>query len=180
VLRIEELNRAKYRLMIMIRRRFLLAASLVIGSAVLGPLSLVAPQPAVAQDMIHFTTPSKNIDCLLYPSDFEFVASCIVKTAEWTNAPDRPADCDLDWSPTDVYLASEVRGKRVTNAVGVGGCRGDIGPICGPGCRTLGYGKSVKLASITCTSATTGVTCVTTKGRRTGFVISRAAYRLIR
>ena len=49
--------------------------------------ALVAPAVANA-DFIHFTTPSKNIDCI---ADFSApTVDCIVERASWSNAPPKP------------------------------------------------------------------------------------------
>lgn len=130
---------------------------------------------------INFTTPSKNIDCLLYEFDNEVVADCLVEQATWKTAPKQPADCQLDWIPSEAYVSSKMVGTKVTNTVGVGGCRGDIGPLCvADGCTVLAYGKTAKRGRITCTSAVTGVTCVTTSGPKKGFTVSRGSYKLIK
>ncbi len=130
---------------------------------------------------LKFTTPSKNIDCLLYELDNEVVADCLVEQATWKNPPKRPSDCELDWVASEAYLSSKMVGTKVTNSAGVGGCRGDIGPLCvADGCTVLAYGKTAKLGRITCTSAAAGVSCVTTSGPKKGFTVSRGAYRLIK
>jgi hypothetical protein len=72
--------------------------------------------------------------------------------------------------------------------VGVGGCRGDIGPLCyaQDPCVALRYGASTTAASggrgIRCTSRESGVTCVRLgagAGLR-GFRIAREGYAVIR
>jgi hypothetical protein len=130
---------------------------------------------------INFTTPSKNIDCLLFDWEGEVIADCLVEQATWKNPPKRPTDCDLDWIPSQAYVSTKKVGTKIVNSVGVGACRGDIGPLCiKDGCTVLAYGKTVKRGSITCTSATTGVTCITTAGPRKGFTVSRASYTLFK
>jgi hypothetical protein len=141
--------------------------------------------PAAAQEIVHFSTPSNNIDCMIYTFDSTTVADCLVKSAAWKKLPVRPKDCDLDWSATEIGVNSETKGSKRTNSVFTGACRGDIGPLCGPvgtndGCTVLPYGKSATLGPITCTSKTSGVTCVTTVGTRRGFTVNRAGYTLLR
>lgn len=135
--------------------------------------ALAAPGAASA-DVIHFTTPSRNIDCI---ADFEVAAvDCLVEKAAWPRVPPRPADCDLDWIGTE---ASLLRG-RVT----LGACRGDIGPACIPAgleCPVLPYGRSLTLPTrIRCTSRRAGLTCRARNGAGAGFTLSRSGYRIHR
>ncbi len=147
--------------------------------------ALVGVGPASAQEIVHFTTPSRNIDCMIFQFDSSTVADCLVKSAAWKKVPARPADCDLDWSNTEISLTSETKGSKRVATVSVGSCRGDIGPLCGnigtnDGCTTLGYGKSASLGRVVCTSKATGVTCVTTAGPKRGFTVNRAGYTMLR
>jgi hypothetical protein len=117
---------------------------------------------------VHFKSPSGNINCYVF-STGGGVADCIVRHAAWPHPPKRPKSCDLDWMPYEVQLA----GRHVT----VGGCRGDIGPLCSPGggsCSVLAYGHALTVGGVRCSSATTGVTCRRTTGaRRPGFRVAR-------
>ena len=128
--------------------------------------------PAQAR-LIHFTSPSGNIDCLGSNTAPVFV-TCYVQRTSWPTRPPRPAGCDLDWVPTEVALSN----RRVT----VGACRGDVGPLCfGPSaCSRLGYGRSVDIGPIRCTSATNGVTCRYRKSPRVGFRVAREGYVVFR
>ncbi len=136
--------------------------------------ALAAPAVASA-DVIHFTTPSGNIDCV---ADFQTATvDCLVERASWPRVPPRPADCDLDWIGTEATLS---RG-RVT----LGACRGDIGPACIPAgqveCPALPYGRSLTLPTrIRCTSRRTGLTCRARGGAGPGFRLSRGGYRVFR
>ena len=153
--------------------KFLLAAAIV-ANAFVG----VAPH-AGAAEYVQFTSVSKNIDCLLgTEEDGEVFVNCLVENATWKNEKPRPSDCDLDWDPNELTLIAPAKSTdraRVT----IGGCRGDIGALCGPECKVLKYGKSISAGRITCTSAATGITCVTTKGKKLGFLISKSAYKVI-
>jgi hypothetical protein len=132
-------------------------------------------------EIANFTSPTRNIDCLIVDSDDQTSANCVVKNnAVWKSYKKKPADCDLDWSPTELFLESTQEQTSVINTVAVGVCRGDIGPVCPGTCRTLGYGKSETIGRITCTSQKTGMTCVTNKGKRKGFTVNRSGYKLIR
>ena len=135
--------------------------------------ALVVPVAANA-DFIHFTTPSKNIDCV---ADFSSPSvDCLVQKASWPRVPPRPANCDLDWVGTEIALG---RG-RVT----VGACRGDIGPLCvaeSGDCPALPYGTSLTLPSkVLCTSRRAGLTCRARNGAGAGFTVSRSGYRIFR
>jgi hypothetical protein len=138
---------------------------------ILGAL-LAVPAAASAKD-VHFTTPSTNIDCRGEGAEI----SCLVEEASWPRRPPRPADCDVDWFPTQVTLS---RGR-----VSVGSCRGDVGPLCltgADGCTVLRYGRSVVLRrnGIRCTSRRSGLTCRTRNGTGAGFKVAREGYRIFR
>src|SRR3954449_5437629 len=124
----------------------------------------------------HFRSPSGNINCMLGNGDgFPNFADCLVKSHAWPSHPTKPASCDVDFDPFEVGLS----GTRVS----AGACRGDIGPLCGPGtdrCTVLGYGHSLTLGGIRCTSVLSGVTCRRTTGRHVGFRIAREGYTLYR
>jgi hypothetical protein len=157
------------------RRIFSLALALAVSLGLVG--SVTYPANAQLTEIIRFTSPTGNIDCEMYGIDGSPSAGCLVENATWKVSPKKPADCDLDWSPTEVYLS--VEGKP---AVSVGSCRGDIGPLCSPAgnpdsCVVLPYGKSKSLGIITCTSAKTGITCVTTKGAKRGFTVNKSGYK---
>ena len=137
----------------------------------------VALKIALASSLVHFQTPSGNINCIGGPA-FQGVPAfveCLVRKNSWPRRPRRPANCDLDVDPATISLS---RG-RIT----VGSCRGDIGPLCvnsNDRCTTLRYGRSVTMGPIRCTSQTSGVTCRYTFGRRVGFLIARERYVLYR
>ena len=140
--------------------------------AVVVALALAVPAPAAKPpSLVHFRSPSGNINCLgqaAYAGTPAFV-QCAVKSATWLNKPLRPASCDLDWDPQTITLS-----KR---KVSLGSCRGDIGPLCidpGNPCFTLAYGRSVDIGPIRCGSATTGVTCRYRTAPRVGFEVARS------
>jgi hypothetical protein len=157
--------------------RKLIAACAVVG---VGMFGITAPPANAEPESANFTSPSRNIDCLIYLLDDTTSASCDVRNASWKTNKRKPADCDLDWSPTEAYVQSALTNGTTINSVGLGVCRGDIGPDCPDACRTLGYGKSETIGRITCTSQKTGMTCVTNKGKRKGFTVNRSGYKLIR
>jgi hypothetical protein len=132
--------------------------------------------PTVSK-LVHFKSPSGNINCIGAAADrFEpaFV-DCLVRKNTWPSKRAKPASCDLDWEAADIGLS-----KRKTF---VGACRGDIGPLCidpANPCRTLAYGRSVDLGPIRCVSSTAGVTCRYRTAPRRGFLIARERYVLYR
>lgn len=131
--------------------------------------------PAVANaDFMHFTTPSRNIDCV---ADFDAASvDCLVERASWATVPPKPANCDLDWIPTEIALSR--------SRVFVGSCRGDIGPVCAQAtgdCPPLRYGTSLTLPTrVRCTSRRSGLTCRARNGAGAGFTVSRGGYRVFR
>jgi len=140
-------------------------------------LLLVAHAAAAPPKLVHFRSPSGNINCIgqAATSGSPAFVQCLVKTATWPVKRPKPASCDLDWDPQSLALGN----RRVS----VGSCRGDIGPLCidpADPCFTLRYGRSVDIGPIRCTSATTGVTCRYRGGRRVGFLIARERYVLYR
>ena len=112
-------------------------------------------------------------------------ASCLLKSSNWRHLKPRPPGCDVDWVPTDMSMY--VSRKTRLWVVAVGGCRGDVGPLCygGAPCTVLRYGQSVSSVvvrrvrgGIRCTSAISGITCRKLGPRRGahGFRISREGY----
>jgi hypothetical protein len=140
-------------------------------------LALAAHSAAEQPKLVHFRSPSGNINCIGQAAAFGRPAfvQCLVKTAAWPAKRPKPAGCDLDWDPQSLALAN----RRVS----VGSCRGDIGPLCidpADPCFTLRYGRSVDIGPIRCTSATAGVTCRYRTAPRIGFLIARERYVLYR
>jgi hypothetical protein len=129
----------------------------------------------VALSLVHFQSPSGNINCIGGPAGYGQPAfvECLVRKHTWPPSitPRKPAGCDLDYDPYTVSL-----GHRRAS---VGSCRGDIGPLCvytSDKCSTLAYDRSVNMGPIRCTSATAGVTCRYTTSPRVGFKIAREGY----
>jgi hypothetical protein len=139
--------------------------------------ALAAHGAATPPRLVHFRSPSGNINCIgqAASTGSPAFAQCLVKTATWPSRRPRPAGCDLDWDPQTL----EISKRRLY----VGSCRGDIGPLCtdpSDPCFTLAYGRSVTIGPIRCTSATTGVTCRYRTAPRVGFRIAREGYVLYR
>jgi hypothetical protein len=133
-------------------------------------LTAMAAPSASGQSLVHFRSPSGNINCVMFGGG----AECVVKKHAWPRLRPRPASCDLDWVANNLGVS----GTRVF----VGACRGDVGPLCyaGSGCRTLAYGRAIALGKVRCASARNGVTCRRLDGRRVGFRIAREGYTLYR
>jgi hypothetical protein len=128
--------------------------------------ALGAVPAGAATRLVHFQSPSGNLNCIGGTSPV-FI-SCLAKRATWPNERARPANCDLDWIPAELSLGN----RRVS----IGACRGDIGPLCFNDCTTLRYGKSVNIGPIRCRSAVNGVTCRYVRGKLAGFRIAREGY----
>ena len=132
---------------------------------------------ALVGGLAHFQSPSGNINCIggaAFQGSPAFV-QCLVRKQSWPRLVKKPPSCDLDFDPATISLS---RGRAT-----VGSCRGDIGPLCvysSDRCTTLGYGRSVTMGPIRCTSQTSGVTCRYTFGQRVGFLIARERYVLYR
>jgi hypothetical protein len=164
--------------------RSLATLGLLIAAA--APSALGAPPDSrrAPDKGVHFKSPSGNIHCRM---NYEGVG-CLLRENTWPRLKPRPADCDVDWFPTDIAMyGGGQTGRWVVN---IGGCRGDIGPLCYGACLTLGYGRSVKssikrkgvVLGIRCTSATNGVTCMRLGPKRgvRGFRIAREGYLIFR
>ncbi len=110
-------------------------------------------------------------------------ADCTVQNASWANEKPKPKDCDLDWDPHEISLTVKGRGTTAKPSLYVGGCRGDIGPICAPDesydCQVLEFGEKITVRSITCESLENGIKCVTNKGRKLGFLLGRNSWTRI-
>ena len=145
--------------------------------AAVAALVLASQLAAKPPKLVHFRSPSGNINCIgqaAYAGTPAF-AQCLVKKATWPRRRPRPASCDLDWDAQTLAVGS----RRVS----VGSCRGDIGPLCinpADPCFTLAYGRSVDIGPIRCTSAPSGVTCRYRATPRVGFLIARERYVLYR
>jgi len=137
--------------------------------------------PAATGKAYHFRSPSGNIQCRMDAAS----VNCLLMHNTWRRLKPRPAGCDVDWIPTDMSMFLDTRTGRWK--VEIGGCRGDVGPLCyqADPCSVLRYGRSLRSVSsgteprgIRCTSAANGVSC-TKVGRRPGsrgFRIARQGY----
>ncbi len=137
--------------------------------------------PKAVGKAFHFRSPSGNIQCRMDAG----AVNCLLTANSWRRLKPRPSNCDVDWIPTDMAMFLDRRTGRWK--VQVGGCRGDVGPLCyrADPCSVLRYGRSLQSVifgtephGLRCTSATNGITC-TKIGRRPGvhgFRVAREGY----
>jgi hypothetical protein len=167
-------------------RASLLVVSIVVAlftglESYLGGTSARAAAPKATERTFHFKSPSGNIQCRMDAAS----VNCLLVTNRWRRLKPRPANCDVDWIPTDMGMFLDPRTGRWK--VGIGGCRGDVGPLCykADPCGVLRYGRSLRSVifgteqrGIRCTSASNGITC-TKIGRKPGvrgFRIAREGF----
>jgi hypothetical protein len=119
--------------------------------------------PPIQGRIIHLTTfqsPTRNISC-----DMSYgVASCQIDRFTFP-PPRRPADCDLDWTPTFQVADDEAI---------FGTCQGDAQPRSDA---VLPYGTATVVGKLACLSRRTGIDCWNTRTRH-GFHVSRSAHHL--
>lgn len=116
--------------------------------------------PAHAEDPVGFVSPSGNIGCYV---DADYVR-CDIADRGWAPPP-RPADCEFDYGQGIAFGAGEAPAFV---------CAGDTTLWAG---EPLGFGQSVTVGTMSCTSLESGITC-RDMGSGTGFTISRQAYEL--
>lgn len=134
-------------------------ALIVLGLAA----ALLAASAASALGLTRFVTPSRNIACIGDSGEVR----CDLKQHTF-RAPAKPRACQLAWG--DSYAVGR-RGR------GHGVCHGDTAiPGRGERARVLGYGKSIRVGRVVCTSRTAGLTCRNPGGH--GFTISKQRLRL--
>ena len=173
----------------MSRMRRLAFPSLAALAALVVLTLSAGPGASATNKRIHFKSPSGNIQCQLSYDN----VNCLLKENTWPRLKPKPAYCDVDWAPTDTGMYLNRKANRWI--VQVGGCRGDIGPMCyrDDPCVVLGYGQSVKsfirprgsggpVLGIRCSSATNGITCIKLgpKPGARGFRVAREGYVVLR
>lgn len=119
--------------------------------------------PALAEPVMSFQSPTGNLHCVIWQDEKGVDVRC--DRANFTAAPARPADCQLDWGHAFALNAT---------GPGYAVCAGDT--VMTSGTAVLNYGQSAEWGGIRCTSERTGVTCRNAQGG--GFSISRGAWRL--
>ena len=126
-------------------------------------LTLLAT-PAAADDLLFFHSPSRNIHCLIANGEYA-EARCDMRalTPSHTTAP---PDCELDWGASFAVAPESRKGYLA--------CVGDTVEV--PESVELGYGQSLSLGGLTCTSEKTGVSCTNPAGH--GFALAKAKQKL--
>jgi hypothetical protein len=121
------------------------------------------PQATVvsADEAYDFQAPSGNISCSMARDN----ATCEIKDHTFEQ-PAKPSDCDVDYG-----RMISVKGEAPAEFL----CHGDT--VFVAEAPVVAYGERVSNGSVTCTSATSGLTCSTSSGSH-GFELSRASYRL--
>jgi len=129
-------------------------------------LTLVDVAPFGA-DGPRFTTPSRNIACLLTDTSptGDGEARCDVAQTTWP-LPPKPADCAGAWGGG--ASVSGVERAQLT-------CASDT--VADPGLRVLEYHQAVSYGGVICDSQETGVRCVN-RATGHGFRVARASYDL--
>jgi hypothetical protein len=128
------------------------------------PLLILLATPALADDLVFFHAPSKNIFCMIATGDYAEARCDIMELT--TKIPPPPADCDLDYGHAFSIGVQEVKGARV--------CAGDT--VADPSGMTLNYGEHIDLGGFRCLSEKTGMTCMNPAGH--GFTIAKAKQSL--
>jgi hypothetical protein len=122
---------------------------------------------AAAQDTLSAQMPSGNIACMAMPpgpGQPRPQLRCDIRQTS-TRPPPRPASCRLSWG--DAF---------VLDPTGPGWlmCHGDT--VFDPSARVIAYGNQWRAYGFTCTSQTTGITCVNGAGH--GFSLARASQKV--
>ena len=133
-------------------------ATLTLVASVL--VTAVAVSPAQAASSAWFSSPSRNIGCMMTATSVR----CDTVTYTYTPTP-KPAWCHFAWGPA-IGVGTTGRGHFRCVSDTVAGAP-----------TVLGYGASKIIGRFKCTSRTTGMRCVDTVNGH-GFRISKASYSL--
>lgn len=125
---------------------------------------ILLAQPALADDLYFFRSPSGNIHCMIATGEYAEARCDMMDLTPTYTRP--PADCDLDWGSS---FAVGLGGRK-----GVLACVGDT--VAMQDSDILGYGDYVRLGGFECVSEKTGMTCTNPAGH--GFTLSKARQRL--
>lgn len=126
-------------------------------------LVVVASASASTFHLTNFRSPSGNIGCYLLGG----VARCDINHRNWSPPP------HPKWCSNEVDFGQGL----IVGSTGPGNwvCAGDT--ALNPKARPLPYGSTDVVGALSCSSATTGVTCTNTRTRH-GFFISIQSYRI--
>lgn len=128
------------------------------------PVLAILAGPALADDLLMFHAPSKNIFCIIATGDYA-EARCDIMDLT-SKLPPPPAYCDLDYGHAFSIGLQDIKGSRA--------CVGDT--VADPRGSTLNYGDHIDLGGFRCTSQKTGMTCTNPAGH--GFTIAKAKQSL--
>jgi hypothetical protein len=135
--------------------------------ALVAALAVLAPVSAGAQDIVSMQMPSHNIYCQAVPPGLDGPQPSLRCDIEQksTRDPPRPASCPLSYG--DAFGL---------NPTGMGYlvCHGDT--VKDADDAVVPYGRQWRAYGFTCTSQTTGVTCVNGQGH--GFSLARASQKV--
>ncbi len=118
---------------------------------------------ATADDLVSFSSPSKNIYCIGVNSETEGGSVDCELLTRSNDEPSlkRPDDCDLEWG-NRFFVGSDGKASMV--------CAGDT--LRDKGAIVLDYGKGLDRFGIHCTSSQGGIECI--NDDQHGFKISKA------
>ena len=136
----------------------------VVAAVVFGALLVPALTAAPASAYTAFWSPGRDVGCVV---DFSY-ARCDTRRGTWSPPP-RPAWCRLEFGQGLVVNRSGVAGLT---------CADDTA-LLARFSRILPYNRLVRRGRIGCRSTRRGMLC-TNYATRTGFLVSRAGYRLYR
>jgi hypothetical protein len=128
---------------------------------------VILAHPAAAQDFQGAQTPSRNIACMAMPPGPDMPHSelrCDIKQMS-SRPPPAPRGCELSWG--DAFVLDPVGPGRLF-------CHGDT--VFDPASPVIAYGTQWRAYGFTCTSQTSGLTCVNPAGH--GFSLSRAVQKV--
>ncbi len=126
-------------------------------------VAMATSTQALASPSPFFESPSRNIGCVIV----DRTARCDILVRSW-KPPARPGAC-----PHIVDFGQGLMVSRTGPARFV--CAGDTS--MDPHAPILAYGRTLTRGGLSCSSATTGMTCRSTRTGH-GFFISRQGYRL--
>ena len=138
-------------------------------AAFVAALALSSGSASAQDNTFGFTMPSGNVACNLTPGEggYQSHVRCDFKLMP-SNVPPAPNECWAVWG--DAF------GVETNSAVGLRFCHGAGDEAQVPDGPALAYGSTWKGEGFTCTSQTSGVTCVNPLGH--GFTVSKEAQRL--
>jgi len=134
-----------------------------IAAAVAALGAVTGTAQALASSSPFFESPSRNIGCVI----LDGTARCDILTRSW-KPPARPSKCPHIVDFGQGLMVSVTGPARFV-------CAGDTS--MDPQAPILGYGHTLSRGGLSCSSATTGMTCRSTRTGH-GFFISRQGYRL--